>query len=157
MQRTPIVAIGLLAVSLAANAQEGEREGKYWYMQTSAYTKHWSHDPKHTNHQRLLGIERAYTDGLLWGAATFRNSFDQRSYYAYLGKAWEHERYPVYAKLSAGLIKGYKGDYEDKIPLNNLGIAPVIIPSFGVHWGPVGVELVVLGGSAGMINVGLRF
>ncbi|WP_313431935.1 sn-glycerol-3-phosphate transporter [Pseudomonas sp.] len=117
----------------------------------------WTHGPEHNNHQELIGIERIYTDGLLWGAATFKNSFSQRSYYAYLGKVWEHERYPVYAKLSTGLIEGYKGEYDDKIPLNHFGVAPVIIPSFSVHWGPVGAEFVVLGGAAGMINVGLRF
>ncbi|MES4864626.1 sn-glycerol-3-phosphate transporter, partial [Acinetobacter baumannii] len=68
-------------------------------MQTSAYTRHWSHDPEHNNHQELIGIERVYTDGLLWGAATFKNSFYQRSYYGYLGKVWENPQYPVYAKL----------------------------------------------------------
>lgn len=63
----------------------------------------------------------------------------------------------MYVKLSAGLIEGYKGEYDDKIPLNHMGVAPVIIPSFGAHWGPVGAEFVVLGAAAGMINVGLRF
>lgn len=102
MNRTSFAAVGLLIMSLAANAEDGEREGDYWYVQTSAYTKHWSHDPDHNNHQELVGIERVYTDGLLWGAATFKNSFYQRSYYAYLGKVWENDRYPVYVKLSGG-------------------------------------------------------
>lgn len=157
MVRMALAGCALLVASLAAVADEAEREGDYWYLQTSVYTKHWSHDPEHNNHQELIGIERIYSDGLLWGAATFKNSFYQRSYYAYLGKVWEHERYPVYVKLSGGLIEGYKGDYDDKIPLNHLGVAPVIIPSFGAHWGPVGAEFVVLGAAAGMINVGLRF
>ncbi|WP_060492829.1 hypothetical protein [Pseudomonas sp. NBRC 111140] len=157
MNRTSFAAVGLLIMSLAANAEDGEREGDYWYVQTSAYTKHWSHDPDHNNHQELVGIERVYTDGLLGGAATFKNSFYQRSYYAYLGKVWENDRYPVYVKLSGGLIEGYKGEYDDKIPLNHFGIAPVIIPSFGVHWGPLGAEFVVLGAAAGMVNVGVRF
>lgn len=152
-----IAGLALVLASQAPMAAEQEREGDYWYVQTSAYTRHWSHDPEHNNHQDLVGIERVYTDGVLWGAATFKNSFYQRSYYAYLGKVWENERYPVYVKLSGGLIEGYKGEYDDKIPLNHLGVAPVIIPSFGAHWGPVGAEFVVLGAAAGMINVGLRF
>lgn len=152
-----VAGIGLLAASLVATAADSEREGDYWYIQTSVWTKHWTHDPDHNNHQELVGIERVYTDGVLWGAATFKNSFYQRSYYAYLGKVWEHPRYPVYAKLSAGLIEGYKGEYDDKIPLNHLGVAPVIIPSLGAHWGPVGAEFVILGTAAGMVNVGLRF
>lgn len=152
-----IAGVALVLASQAPMAAAQEREGDYWYVQTSAYTRHWSHDPEHNNHQELVGIERVYTDGVLWGAATFKNSFYQRSYYAYLGKVWENERYPVYVKLSGGLIEGYKGEYDDKIPLNHLGVAPVIIPSFGAHWGPVGAEFVVLGAAAGMINVGLRF
>lgn len=80
MNSTSCAAISLLIVSLAASAAENEREGDYWYVQTSAYTKHWTHDPDHNNHQELVGIERIYTDGLLWGAATFKNSFYQRSF-----------------------------------------------------------------------------
>ena len=157
MIRAALTGITCFAVSFAASAADGEGQDGYWYVQTSAYTKHWTHDPDHNNHQELVGVERIYGDGLLWGAATFKNSFYQRSYYAYLGKVWEHERYPVYAKLSGGLIEGYKGKYDDKIPLNHFGVAPVIIPSFGAHWGPVAAEFVVLGGAAGMVNVGLRF
>lgn len=152
-----VAGIGLLVASLVATAADSEREGDYWYIQTSVWTKHWTHDPDHNNHQELVGIERVYTDGVLWGAATFKNSFYQRSYYAYLGKVWEHPSLPVYAKLSAGLIEGYKGEYDDKIPLNRFGVAPVIIPSLGAHWGPVGAEFVILGTAAGMVNVGLRF
>ncbi|MFJ4156899.1 sn-glycerol-3-phosphate transporter [Pseudomonas sp. NPDC089752] len=147
----------LMCASLAATAAEGEREGDYWYVQTSAHTLHWNPDPEHNNRQRLIGIERVYTDGLLWGGATFKNSFNQRSHYAYLGKVWENARYPLYAKLSAGLVHGYRGEYADRIPLNGLGVAPVIIPSIGAHWGPVGAEFVVLGTAAAMVNVGLRF
>lgn len=156
MNKASIVA-GILLTAPAATAEQTTREGDYWYLQTSVYTRHWTHDPEHNNHQALIGIERVYTDGALWGAATFKNSFNQRSYYAYLGKSWQHPHYPVYAKLSAGFIEGYKGEYADKIPLNHLGIAPVIIPSLGVHWGAVGGEFVVLGGAGGMVNLGLRF
>ncbi|MGC3893325.1 sn-glycerol-3-phosphate transporter [Pseudomonas urmiensis] len=157
MSRQFLLAIALLLWSTAASAGQSEPQGNYWYIQTSAYTRHWSPDPEHNNQQRLIGIERVYSDGLLWGGATFKNSFNQRSYYGYVGKVWEHERFPLHAKLSAGLIQGYKGEYKDKIPLNHLGVAPVIIPGIGAHWGPVAAEFVVLGAAAGMVNVGLRF
>jgi hypothetical protein len=132
-------------------------DGDYWYFQTSAYTKHWSDEPDHNNHQELIGIEHNLATGYLWGGATFLNSFDQRSYYAYYGRRWVDEQYPVYLKLSGGLIEGYKGQYDDKIPLNHFGVAPVIIPSLGAFYGPVGAELVVLGAAAVMINVGFRY
>ncbi|MBJ9977365.1 sn-glycerol-3-phosphate transporter [Pseudomonas sp. S75] len=144
----------LIAISPSSAASTGQDS---WYLQTSVYTRHFSHDPTHNERQELIGLERDRADGLLYGVATFRNSFRQRSVYAYGGKAWEHERWPVYAKLSAGLLHGYRGKYRDKLPLNRFGAAPVIIPAAGVRLGPVGVETVLLGGNAMMVNVGYRF
>lgn len=134
-----------------------EADGDFWYFQTSVYTNHWRNDPDHNNHQELIGVERNLADRSLWGGATFLNSFDQRTYYLYYGRRWVSEDYPVYLKLSGGFIQGYKGEYEDKIPLNGLGVAPVLIPSVGAHFGPVGAELVVLGTAAIMVNVGVRY
>lgn len=128
-----------------------------WTLQTSVYTRHFNPDPDHNERQELIGLERNRADGLLYGAATFRNSFRQRSVYAYGGKAWQHDRWPVYAKVSAGLLQGYRGKYRDKLPLNRFGVAPVIIPALGTHLGPVGIEAVLLGGNAMMVNVGYRF
>ncbi|MGK0162531.1 sn-glycerol-3-phosphate transporter [Pseudomonas mosselii] len=147
----------LLIVLLLLSTPLLATETGSWYLQTSAYTKHWQHNPDHNNHQELVGIERHMASGYLWGGATFLNSFDQRSYYAYYGRQWTNDKYPVYAKLSGGAIQGYKGEYDDKIPLNHLGVAPVIIPSFGTFYGPVSAELVILGNAAVMINVGYRF
>ncbi|PXC08209.1 sn-glycerol-3-phosphate transporter, partial [Pseudomonas aeruginosa] len=76
--------------------------------------------------------------------------------YAYLGKRFDSNSYPVYLKLTGGLLQGYRGEYRDKIPLNRFGVAPAIIPSVGVRFGPLGSELVLLGNSAAMINLGLR-
>jgi hypothetical protein len=129
----------------------------FWYAQTSVYTRHYSPDPEHNNQQDLLGLERNLPSGALFGAATFRNSYRQRSYYAYAGKRYQRSDYPVYLKLSGGLLQGYKGEYRNKIPLNRLGIAPVIIPSVGAHYGPIGAEVVLLGTNAAMITTGLRF
>lgn len=148
-----LVTLCALLISPCALAMDGE----FWYFQTSAYTKHWKPDPDHNNRQKLIGIERNHEDGSLWGDATFLNSFDQRSYYGYYGHRWVADEYPVYAKLSGGLVYGYKGKYKDRIPLNRYGIAPVLVPAIGTFYGPVGAELVILGGAAAMINVGLRY
>lgn len=134
----------------------GCRRGDFWYLQTSVYTRHFNPDPEHNNHQDLLGLEYNRADGVLAGGATFRNSFSQRSNYAYLGKRFDSDSYPVYLKLTGGLLQGYRGEYRDKIPLNRFGVAPAIIPSVGVRFGPLGSELVLLGNSAAMINLGLR-
>jgi hypothetical protein len=140
-------------MSASANADEGD----FWYVQTSVYTRHWNPDPAQTDSQQLIGLERNFKSGTLIGAATFRNSYSQRSYYGYVGKRWENDQYPVYVKLSGGLLEGYKGEYRDRIPLNRFGIAPVIIPSLGAHLGPIGAELVILGTAAAMVDVGYRF
>ena len=138
-------------------ADDSQKVKGFWYAQTSVYTKHYSPDPEHNNHQDLIGIERNQASGWVFGGATFRNSFSQRSNYAYAGKRFESANYPVYLKLTGGLLQGYRGDYKDKIPLNHFGVAPVIIPSVGTHYGPLGAELVFLGANAAMVTTGVRF
>lgn len=159
MKKTGICGLLMLAYASVALAQSDtpNRDKDFWYVQTSVYTKHFSPDPEHNNNQDLIGLE--YHDGSGWlvGGATFRNSFRQRSYYAYAGKRFESDTYPVYLKLTGGLLEGYHGEYRDKIPLNRFGVAPVIIPSVGAHYGPVAAELVLLGANAAMITTGLRF
>lgn len=159
MKKIGLYCLGILAVTGTVTAQEDtpSSEKSFWFVQTSVYTRHFSPDPEHNNHQDLIGLE--YNDASKWlvGGATFRNSFRQRSYYAYAGKRFDSDRYPVYLKLTAGLIEGYHGKYQDKIPLNRFGVAPVIIPSVGVHYGPVAAELVLLGFNAAMVNAGVRF
>ncbi|MFV3305485.1 sn-glycerol-3-phosphate transporter [Pseudomonas sp. NY15181] len=148
-----LIALLLTLGCVAAQAESGD----FWYLQTSVYTTHWSHDPDHNNHQDLIGLERNRADGVVFGGATFRNSFSQRSNYVYAGKRFDWEGTPFYAKVTGGALQGYHGKYRDKIPLNHYGVAPAIIPSFGARLGAVGTELVVLGNSAAMVNVGVGF
>jgi hypothetical protein len=146
----------MLGLGVATNSHAAQQDA-FWQVQTSLYTRHFSPDPEHNNHQDLLGIERNEASGLLYGAATFRNSFSQRSFYAYAGKRFDSTDYPLYLKVSGGLLQGYKGEYRDKIPLNRFGVAPVIIPALGLHLGAFTAEVALLGASAAMVNVGVRF
>ena len=103
-----------------------------WYIFTSVYTKHFEPDPDHVNHQKLLGIEAQMKNNWAFGFASFDNSFGQRSEYLYAGYIWpffgsQH----WYLKVTGGLLYGYKEPYEDKIPLNGLGVAPAILPTLG--------------------------
>jgi hypothetical protein len=152
---------GLLLMTQACDvrAQEGapQEDKGFWYVQTSVYTQHYSPHHTHNNNQDLLGLERNEASGWVFGAVTFRNSFSQRSYYAYAGKRYESANYPLYIKLTGGLLEGYSGEYRNKVPLNRFGVAPVIIPSLGAHYGPVAAELVLLGANAAMITTGIRF
>lgn len=137
----------LLALPVAAE--------EVWYLQTSAYTRHFHPDPEHNNRQDLIGLEYQAEGGVVAGGTTFRNSFRQRSQYAYVGKRFDSGAAPVYLKVTGGLLQGYRGEYRDKIPLNRFGVAPVLIPSLGARLGPVGGELVLLGNSAMMVNLGV--
>jgi len=129
-----------------------------WNIQTSLYTKHWDEDPDHTNHQKLIGPELVFENDYLVGLAIFRNSFDQPSQYLYIGKTWRLFRSEYfYFKLTGGLLHGYKETFEDKIPLNGLGVAPAILPSFGFRYKRVMLEAQIAGTAALTITGGLRF
>ncbi|WP_263293228.1 sn-glycerol-3-phosphate transporter [Pseudomonas sp. A-B-19] len=158
MKKPWFYAVLLMALAPLALAQPANsKDTGSWYLQTSVYTKHYSPDPRHNNNQDLIGLERIDASDWLFGAATFRNSYGQRSHYAYAGKRYENASYPVYIKLTGGLLEGYRGKHKDKIPLNRFGVAPVIIPSLGAHYGPVAAELVLLGFNAVMVTTGVRF
>lgn len=149
------MALLCLVFSHLAQAQDNER----WYLQTSLHTSHYESKPHHNNDQELLGLEyypRTDKDTLM-GLATFRNSFDQRSVYGYAGRRFQHPRWPVYAKVTAGLLYGYRGEGKDAVPLNRFGVAPVILPSLGMQAGQFSGELVVLANAGLMVNVGVAF
>lgn len=128
----------------------------FWYVQGSVYTKHFKPKSEHNNHQELFGLEHHTENSYLFGGATFKHSYGKRSYYGYAGKRYDFAGTPFYAKLTGGLLYGYKGKYRDKIPFNRFEIAPVIIPSLGVKYRRLGAEVVLLGTAASMINIGFE-
>ena len=131
---------------------------KETYLFTSLYTKHYHPDSDHVNDQNMLGFESETGKDRLWGLAIFDNSFGQESQYLYLGQKWrafESDRW--YYKLTGGLLHGYKEPYEDKIPFNDLGVAPVIIPALGYRHKSFFTEFTQLGLSAGMVTAGFVF
>jgi hypothetical protein len=129
-----------------------------WRLRTSVYTKHWDPDPEHNNSPGSLNLEFKEASGWLYGAAFFDNSFDQFSQYVYVGREWSmFSRDWAYVKVTGGLIHGYKEPYEDKIPLNGLGIAPAIVPTIGVKYKRVHSELQILGLAAITLTVGFDF
>jgi hypothetical protein len=147
----------VFAIAFCSGAQAGD--DSRWFLQTSLYTTHFTPKPHHNNNQELLGVEYdvAPEDGLFLGGASFRNSFGQQSYYAYAGRRYEHDRWPLYAKLTAGVIRGYRGEHSDSPPLNVYGFAPVILPALGARAGQYSGELVVFGDAGMMINLGVAF
>ena len=129
-----------------------------WYVFTSVYTKHFDPDPEHVNNQKLLGIEVQMTNDWLFGFASFDNSFGQRSEYLYAGYKWAlYSSDHWYFKITGGLLHGYKEPYEDKIPLNGLGVAPAILPTLGLRYKFFVAEVSLAGLAAAHVTMGISF
>jgi hypothetical protein len=129
-----------------------------WNLQFSLYTRHWDPSPEHNNHQHMITLEARLRDNWLTGLSVFDNSFYQPTQLVYVGKTWPLlDSQHWYFKLIGGLIHGYKEPYEDKIPLNGLGIAPAILPSVGYQRGHVLVEAHLAGFAAVTVTAGVRF
>jgi hypothetical protein len=128
-----------------------------WVFQTSVYTRHFSYDPRHNDHQALMDLEYWREDNWLAGASWFRNSFKQPTQYLYVGKLWRpFDTQPqVYVKLTGGVIHGYKDEFRDKIPFNKSGYAPGIIPSIGYSGRRFTGEFVLFGTSGVMFTFGV--
>lgn len=129
-----------------------------WYFFTSVYTKHWSDDPDHVNNQKMIAGEAHMKNNWLFGLAFFDNSFGQPTQYLYAGYKWDlFGSRLFYFKLTGGLLHGYKEPYEDKIPLNGLGVAPAILPTLGFQYKHFVTELNIAGTAAITITAGLAF
>jgi hypothetical protein len=171
-EKTPFIALGLLfclllfPLSGLAQSSDGEASAEessgwkveQWYFFTSVYTKHWDDDPDHVNNQKMLGGEAQMKNNWLFGLAMFDNSFGQFSQYLYAGYKWDLFGSELfYFKLTGGLLHGYKEPYEDKIPLNDLGVAPAILPTFGFQYKFFVTELNIAGTAAVTITAGIAF
>ena len=129
-----------------------------WRFQTSLYTHHWSSDPDHVSNSKMLGLEFETTTKWIYGFAYFQNSFGQPSQYLYAGYSWPLFKTDwAYFKLTGGVLHGYKEPYEDKIPMNSLGVAPAIVPAFGFKYKRVISEIQILGTAAVTLTVGFTF
>jgi hypothetical protein len=150
--------VGLLTYAIAAGAQAGVfTDGDDVLMiQGSPDVIHFDPSPEHTDHSWLIGIEWQAGNRWLAGWSHFNNSFDQRCDYIYVGKSWTLDSVSpnLYVKLTGGVVLGYKEPYEDKIPFNNDGVAPGIIPAIGYKYERFNAQVNLLGTAGLMITVG---
>ena len=124
----------------------------YWELLVGPFAIHFSNEDEHKQ-VVLLGLERSEGDGWMWGLSVFRNSFGQASAYAYYGYRWDglFSNPAIYVKLSGGIIYGYKGEYEDKVPFNHNGFGLGIIPAIGYQLTKADSVQVGTLGTAGLI------
>jgi len=140
----------------AWDAPEPWRTDRF-YLETSVYTRHFHYDAAHDDHQNLILGEWNITEQWLVGASVFDNSFGQTSQYVYGGYRFRpfESLQPLYFKVSAGLVHGYTGQYQHKIPLNNSGVAPVMVPSVGYCINRFCSELVIFGTAGALVTFGV--
>lgn len=127
----------------------------HWRVMASPYTIHYSHDPNHRP-VWMLGLERQRPDDLLWGVCYFSNSFGQPSAYVYGGqRLYDFSAYPqLFAQWTAGLMYGYKGEFQDKVPFNHRGFSPGLVLALGWQFTPrYSVQANILGNSALMFQL----
>ncbi|MEJ8811263.1 ABC transporter ATP-binding protein [Variovorax ureilyticus] len=132
----------------------------FWELVIGPFAVHWSNESEH-KHVYLLGIEGSLpgapkwsaADATIWGFSAFNNSFGQASAYAYYGYRWDNLfGYPsLYAKLTGGILYGYKGEYENKVPFNHDGFGLAIIPGIGYRITQFDAVQVNMLGAAGLI------
>ena len=141
-----------------------QAEEEHWYnydhLMFSAGTYiHYDPDDDHAGNRLFFSLEAVKANDWFYGLALFNNSFDQFSQYLYGGKSWNfHGRMEgFHAKVTAGLIHGYKGEFRDKIPNNGSGIAPAIIPGIGYKRGRFGGDIYILGISGLLFTAGMDF
>ena len=154
--------IALLALLAASGSQAGVfEEGDTLMLQAAPGVIHFNSDPDHTKYSWLVGLEWQSSSRWIVGGSYFNNSFNQKCEYLYFGKSWPLDFVSdsslfqnLYFKLTGGLLLGYKEPYEDKIPFNDNGVAPGLVPSLGYQYGDFNVQLNLLGGAGVMFTFG---
>lgn len=109
------------------------------YLQAGTYV-HYHSDDDFAGNRLFASLEAIKSSDWLYGLAVFNNSFGQFSQYLY-----------------GGMLHGYKGDYRDRVPLNDLGVSPAVIPGIGYQEGRFGADAYLLGFSGVLFTVGMDF
>lgn len=163
------ISFALTMASQASNAQELKMsttlsEASQWTLMAAPLTLHFSDinrdanstDEKH-KYVWLVGAEKMVTDRYFAGAAFFSNSFGQPTQYVYAGAKFRpfDDTPKFFAKISAGIIHGYKPPYDKKIPINtSSGWGLGVIPSIGWDFNDqFAAQLNVLGAAGLMLQM----
>lgn len=117
---------------------------------------HFHSSSEHVRYSWLVGAEWMHRSRWLGGYSYFNNSFGQKSHYLYGGYWWPIELISpnVYFKFTAGVLHGYKGKYEDKVPFNHNGTSPGVVMGVGYKTGRFNAQANLLGGAGVMVTLG---
>lgn len=162
----------LLALGVSAHAQSDKRycpdflavqgapepthRGEFTF---SPYTHHFSHSAEHKP-VVLVAVDEQLPGGRLCGISVFSNSFGQPSTYAYVGQQFNglFDNPKLFVKVTGGIMYGYVGKYQHKVPLNSHGFSPAVIPALGYKLNEHdSVQLKLLGTAGLMFSYGRKF
>ncbi len=161
-----LVGLLLMSVLLPANAADEKDAASFFWDENSklhgqfgAYAHYGGSDDDYEGPPIMVNLEVNRESNWLYGLSLFNNSFGQFSQFLYVGKKWELPKIQkhFHAKLAGGLLHGYKDEFEDKVPYNNNGFSPAIVPSFGFKKDRLALDLIFLGNAAIMLAVGYDF
>ena len=141
---------GLPTDGAIAPAASGPVMAQPWTLSFIPLVHHWTDSPEHRR-SFIVSLEKHHDVNQLRGLALFRNSFGQPSAYAYAAYHWHGilGEPRLSAKVSAGIMYGYTGKYEDKVPLNWNGFSPGLIPSLSYKLSQEDALQILLLGTAG--------
>ncbi len=150
----PSTDVAMDHTALSLDPERGVGAGG-WDLVFSPYTLHYNPDEDHKP-VVMLGLNKALEGRWFAGGVVFANSFGQPSAYVYAGQRYVNpfgfENW--YLQWTAGLLYGYVGEYEDKVPMNYKGFSPGFVPSIGYRFNKyLYGELDILGAAALMFTV----
>lgn len=137
-------------------AAEPSHRGEFLF---SPYTHHFSYNTEHKP-VVLVALDEQLPGGRFCGLSFFSNSFGQPSTYVYVGQQFNglFDNPKLFVKVSGGIIYGYVGKYQNKVPLNSHGFSPAVIPSVGYNLTEHdSVQMQVLGNAGLMFSYGRKF
>lgn len=152
-----LIGFTLFFCSSVCPAPAPDAKGRLTFL-FAPYVHHYQYDSAHNDTPWAVGVEWAPTESRLdFGVVTFRNSFRQQSVYADAGRHWfaADNDQGVYLKLTAGPLYGYRGQYEDKVALNDDGLAWVFVPAISYQIRSFNAQLVFHGTAALVLTFGL--
>lgn len=147
-------ALGAAAPCGALTLDAGLDPG-HWRLVASPGMVHFNASDEH-RWVWAVGVERQRDDGWMWGGVFFSNSFGQPSGYAYVGHRYAPvlDQPSLFAQWSAGLMYGYVGEYQDKVPFNVRGFSPGAVLSLGWQFDArLSAQMNLLGSAGLMLQV----
>ena len=125
----------------------------------SPFTQHYKYSAEHKP-VVMVALDEQLPGGRLCGFSFFSNSFGQPSAYAYVGQQFNglFDNPNLFVKVTGGILYGYVGKYQHKVPLNSHGFSPAVIPALGYKLTERdSVQVKLLGTAAIMFSYGRKF